>query len=226
MQPTSNAPGSSRGAEPTPHNTKFDPSLSNTEPTSGPIGSSYRSSENQGGQPAASGTDQRIQSVLDSSFQHRAESGIKRDAHDVVDTAKDLGSKALHGIKTLSTGQIAAAVGVLAAGIAFFATRGKKNKYPKERGRAGRAKGSSSSHQPHTVRGNDLDRRGQRPYGNSRYGAQGGGAGRVQAGSGYGTQAPPRGQRRDQGPAEGNRYNPRTSGRQNPNNIDQLNSAY
>jgi len=33
-------------------------------------------------------------------------------------------------------------------------------------------------------------------------------------------------QRRDQGPASGSRYDAHTSGGQNPNNLDELNSAF
>lgn len=223
MQPNSNVPAGSHGNTPAPNAPKADSPLTKTEPISGPIGSSY------GSQSGKRPGDDGIQAILDSGKQ-AAEKGDKwLAAHDVADAAKDLGSKALHGVKTLSTGQLALGIGVLAAGIAFFITKGK-NKYPKVGDqRKSRRKNSGKEgyfdHQPHTVRGNDLSHRGQRPFSTSRYGAEGnpGGRGRVQAGSGYEGRG---NRRRDQGPASGNRYDARAGGRQNPNNLDQLGSAY
>lgn len=215
MQPNSNVPAGSHGNQPAPNGTKLDAPLSGNEPTSGPAGSSYESY-----QPGKRSTDDSIQAILDSGKQ-KAEKWL--DAHDVADTAKDLGSKALHGVKNLSTGQIALGVGVLAAGIAFFITKGK-SKYPKVKNKGRRDKDSYFGHQPHTPKGNDLSHRGQRPWGTSRYGNEGNyGRGRVQAGSGVEGRG---NRRRDQGPTNGNRYDARAGGRQNPNNIDQLGSAY
>ena len=236
MQPTSNAPGSSHGNESAPSSPKFDSPLGNTPPTPGSTSTGY--SSYQTGQRS---TDSDINAVLNSRQQGMAQDTKWRDAYDVADTAKDLGSKALDGVKNLSTSEIALGIGVLAAGIAFFLTKGRKHKHSKNHG--SQHQDPYFGHQPHTRAGNDLSHRGQRPWGNTRYGNESYGnsygRGRVQAGSGYNTRGgsdaygndsygynASNNRRRDQGPASGNRYDARNGGRQNPNNIDQTNSAY
>ncbi|MGI4759955.1 MAG: hypothetical protein ACRYF0_04575 [Janthinobacterium lividum] len=212
-------------------------------------------------QPTASGVQGTLNNALASGKKWLEDSGISDKAQQLPQAAKELGNKAkdlsnkaVDSVSGLSTTQKAAVVGLLAAGVAFLITRsgGKKKKHKKHDGdyRA-KAHRSPFDHQPHTKDG-DYDRRGQRPWGGSRYGSAAGqsqpGRSRVSSGSGYtsspshsndfgsqsgshgtsqyGSDAQHSGQRRDQGPASGSRYDSQTSGSQNPNNLDQLNSAF
>jgi len=227
MQPTNNAPAGAPGPGSAPQKSQLDAPLASTEPTSGPAGSSYESYKQK--------ADDGIQAILDSGKQ-AVDSGKKwlddsdlaGKAKELPQKAKDLGGKALDSLNALTTTQKAVGVGVLAAGLAFLLTRGSRKKGPSHRdhehGR--RSKDDFFGHQPHTRKGNDPIGRGQRPWGASRYSAGPGSKPRVQSGSGYGQSAPRQGQRRDQGPANGNRYDARTGGHQNPNNLDDLSSAF
>lgn len=173
------------------------------------------------------------------------DSGVADKAQQLPQTAKDLGNKAVQSVSGLTTTQKAVGVGLLAAGVAFLITRGKKHKSDEGEYRH-RPRRSPFDHQPHTRDASGYESRGQRPWGGSRYanGPQGpAGKPRVSSGSGY-TPAPPHSndfgsqtgaghqassignQRRDQGPASGSRYSAGTSGSQNPNNLDELNSAF
>lgn len=227
MQPTNNAPAGSHGNGTAPDKPQLDAPLASTEPTSGPAGSSYESYKQK--------ADDGIQAILDSGKQAvdsskkwLEDSDLAGKAKELPQKAKDLGGKALDSLNALTTTQKAVGVGVLAAGLAFLLTRGSRKK---QAARDDSAYGRRSKkddffgHQPHTRKGNDPVARGQRPWGASRYGAGPGGKPRVQSGSGYGPGAPRAGQRRDQGPA-GGRYDARTGGHQNPNNLDDLSSAF
>jgi hypothetical protein len=221
-------------------------------------------------QPKASGVQGTVNNALASGKKWLNDSGISDKAQQLPQAAKDLGNKALTSVNSLTTTQKAVGVGLLAAGIAFLATRGgKKKKYKDEDGEyRHKIRRSPFDHQPHTKDGDHAyDRKGQRPWGASRYGSASGqasqqqpGRARVASGSGYASAAshsndfgssrqpsnrstsvgnssygasqygddaqPGSGQRRDQGPASGSHYDAKTSGSQNPNNLDQLNSAY
>lgn len=212
-------------------------------------------------QPTASGVQGKLNDALASGKKWLDDSGLTDKAQQLPQTAKelgnkakDLGNKAVDSVNGLSTTQKTAIVGLVAAGVAFLITRsgGKKKKHKKHDGDfRPKPHRSPFDHQPHTKDG-DYDRRGQRPWGASRYGAgqqpsgygQQPGRGRVSSGSGYssspshsndfgsqsGSHGPSdsfgSGQRRDQGPASGSRYDSKTSGSQNPNNLDDLNSAF
>lgn len=223
---------------------------------------------------SGSGVQDTLNNALASGKKWLNDSGISDKAQQLPQAAKDLGNKALDSINSLTNTQKAVGVGLLAAGVAFLATRGgKKKKHKNEEGEyRHKPRRSPFDHQPHTKDGDyGYERRGQRPWGASRYGSpagqqsQGGaGRGRISSGSGYyssgssygddygnrqggsrnagmgsssfgnshshsdyGREAQSgSGQRRDQGPASGSRYDANTSGGQNPNNLDQLNSAY
>lgn len=228
MQPTNNAPAGATGSGNAPKKTPLDAPLSSTEPTSGPEGSTYESYSKK--------ADDGIQAVLDSGKQTvdsgkkwLEDSDLAGKAKELPQKAKALGDKALDSFNGLSTTQKAVGVGVLAAGVAFLLTRGRHKKgsahHDSKSGR--RSKDDFFGHQPHTPKGNEPISRGQRPWGTSRYGAQApSGKPRVQAGSGPGPQGPRGNQRRDQGPASGSRYDARTGGHQNPNNLDDLSSAF
>jgi hypothetical protein len=224
-------------------------------------------------QPSASGVQGTLNNALASGKKWLNDSGISDKAQQLPQSAKELGSKALNSVSGLTTTQKAVGVGLLAAGIAFLATRGGKNKkHDDEEGEyRHKIRRSPFDHQPHTKDGDyAYDRKGQRPWGASRYGSASGqqgqqqsGRSRVTSGSGYMSSAsshsndfggsrqssnrstsvggssygsgqssygndaqPGSGQRRDQGPASGSQYDANTSGSQNPNNLDQPNSAY
>ncbi|NML65626.1 hypothetical protein HHL22_10450 [Hymenobacter sp. RP-2-7] len=228
MQPTNHAPTGAPNPGSAPKKPQVDAPLASTEPTSGPEGSTYKSYSQK--------TDDGIQSILDSGKQ-AVESGKKwledsdlaGKAKELPQKAKDLGEKALDSFNGLTTTQKAVGVGVLAAGVAFLLTRGSRNKKATRDDSAYSRRSKKDDffgHQPHTRKGNEPLARGERPWGTSRYGAGPGGKPRVQAGSGYGPGAPRGGQRRDQGPASGNRYDARRGGHQNPNNLDDLSSAF
>ncbi len=244
MNPTSNAPSGSHGNATAPGKPKFDAPLSSTEPTSGPAGSSfedYKQKANDG-----------IQAILDSGKQGLQEgkqwldsSDLSGKAKELPQKAKDLGSQALAKINGLTTTQKVVGVGLLTAGIAFLATRNKKRKDDGEyRRKAPRSPFAKKHKDDDHDRG---PRAQQRPWGSSRYGSPaapaGPGKSRIMAGSGpkpgpkpehpdhqrdHGQRPTPPtgGQRRDQGPASGSRYDANQSGSQNPNNLDQLNSAF
>ncbi|MGI4833816.1 MAG: hypothetical protein ACRYFK_10180 [Janthinobacterium lividum] len=234
MQPTNNAPKGAPGAAPA--KSQVDAPLSTTESTSGPTGSSYESYT-----PKA---DAGIQAILDSGKQAvdsgkkwLADSDLADKAKELPQKAKALGNKALDSFNALTTTQKAVGIGVLAAGAAFLLTRGSRKQPhgPGDKSRGRHSKDDFFGHQPHTRKGNEPVARGQRPWGTSRFGGPGapapGAAGpsgkpRVQAGSGPGSQGPRSNNRRDQGPANGSRYDARTSGHQNPNNLDDLSSAF
>ncbi|MFD1871165.1 hypothetical protein [Hymenobacter bucti] len=191
-------------------------------------------------QPATSGVKAKLDNALESGKKWLSDSGVAEQAQQLPQKAKEIGNKALTGINGLTTTQKAVSVGLLAAGVAFLLTRGKSKKTKGEY--RDRPRKSPFDHQPHTKDGDHAyDRKGQRPWGNSRYGAGPGPAGkaRVSSGSGYtssptsshsndlGRQAPGSrshapapGPRRDQGPASGSRYDANTSGGQNPNNLN------
>lgn len=212
-------------------------------------------------QPTTGGVQGTLNNALASGKKWLNDSGISDKAQQLPQAAKDLGNKAVSSVNGLSTTQKAVGVGLLAAGVAFLVTRGgKKKKHKKDDGDyRHKAHRSPFDHQPHT-KDADYDRRGQRPWGASRYGSAPGpnqpGRSRVTSGSGY-TSAPSHsndfgsrpsgsyspntgdstytygsdtqpgsGQRRDQGPAAGSHYDAKASGGQNPNNLDQLSSAY
>ena len=191
--------------------------------------------------PADGSLKGKLDGALESGKKWLNDSGVAEQAQQLPQKAKDLGSQALASINGLTTTQKAVGIGLLTAAVAYLATRGgkSKKKAPEYRDRPRK---SPFDHQPNTKDGDHAyDRRGQRPYGNSRYGTAAAPAGkpRVASGSGYasapssshnadmGRQAAPSpGQRRDQGPASGSKYDVNKSGSQNPNNLDQLTSAY
>jgi len=195
---------------------------------------------------AVSTGKEKINDVVASGKKWLNDSGVADKAQQLPQAAKDLGNKAVQSVSGLTTTQKAVGVGLLAAGVAFLITRGKKQKDDDGEYRH-KARRSPFDHQPHTRDNSGFEGRGQRPWGASRYGSgpQQGPAGkaRVSSGSGY-TSAPAHSndfgsqtgaghqasaignQRRDQGPASGSRFDAKTSGGQNPNNLDDLNSAF
>ncbi|MGI4865066.1 MAG: hypothetical protein ACRYFZ_14175 [Janthinobacterium lividum] len=169
-----------------------------------------------------------------------SDSGVADQAQQLPQKAKDLGNQAWTSVSGLTSTQKAVGVGLLAAGIAFLAVRGRSKKQAPEY--RDRPRKSPFDHQPHTKDGDyAYDRKGQRPWGNSRYGTPSAPASkpRVTSGSGYtsapsashsadhgrtaapsrSASAPSTGQRRDQGPASGSKYDANTGGSQNPNNL-------
>lgn len=190
-------------------------------------------------QPATSGVKAKLDTALESGKKWLNNSGVAEQAQQLPQKAKDLGNKAWTGISGLTNTQKAVGVGLLAAGVAFLAVRGKSKKSAGEY--RDRPRKSPFDNQPHTKDGDHAyDRKGQRPWGASRYGTSAAPAGkpRVSSGSGYTSSpssshsndlgrsaaasrgnAPGAGQRRDQGPASGSHYDANTSGGQNPNNL-------
>ncbi|MVN76353.1 hypothetical protein GO988_08455 [Hymenobacter sp. HMF4947] len=196
--------------------------------------------------PTASGVQGTLNDALASGKKWLNDSGIADKAQQLPKSAKELGNKALTSVSGLTTTQKAVGVGLLAAGVAFLLTRGGKDKSDDGDYRR-RPRRSPFDHQHSTKDGDGYyDRKGQRPWGASRYGAGPGPSGkaRVNSGSGY-TSTPSTshsadfgrpssersdshggGHRRDQGPATGSKYDSHKSGGQNPNNLDDLNSAF
>lgn len=229
MNPTNNAPGASHG--PGPGQPHFDAPRAGTTPTPASTLEDYKQKTSDG-----------IQAVLDSSKQ-TLESGKKwlddsnlpGKAKELPQKAKNLGNQALAKINGLSTTQKVVGVSLITAGIAYLATRGKKHKDEGEyRLKSRRSPFDKKSRNEDFDRG---PRAQQRPWGSSRYGSAAApasaGKSRVQAGSGpkqdypghqrdHGQRPTPPtgGQRRDQGPASGSRYDANSSGSQNPNNLD------
>lgn len=223
-------------------------------------------------EPSASGVQGTLNNALASGKKWLNDSGISDKAQQLPQAAKDLSNKAIDSVSGLTTTQKAVGVGLIAATVAFLVTRGGKKKHRDDDGEYRRkSRRSPFDHQPHTKDGDyAYDRKGQRPWGASRYGSgtgqqsQQSGRGRVSSGSGYSAGSsshsndfgsspqssgnrntgsnsygrsygnsqsdsnvqPGGGQRRDQGPSSGSRYDSNTSGSQNPNNLDELNSAY
>lgn len=234
MNPTqNNTPG-------TP-NHSFDAPAANTQPTSSTENSTledYKQKANDG-----------IQAILDSGKQTLDEgkswlgnSDLAGKAKELPQKAKDLGNQALNKVNGLTTTQKYATIGLVAASVAFLVIRSNKKKEDgayrlKDR----RSPFAKKSQRDESDKGSP--RAQQRPWGSSRYGSAAAPAsasrGRVIAGSGprhehpdhqrdHGQRPTPPapGQRRDQGPASGSRYDANKSGSQNPNNADQLNSAF
>lgn len=190
----------------------------------------------EGAAPASGG----LQGVLDSALstgknavasgkQWLTDSGLVDQAQQLPQAAKDLGTKALDRINGLTTTQKAVGVGLLAAGIAFLATRSKSKSDDGEYRHVPRR--SPFSKKQYGSADDSYGQGQRRSWGNSRYGTAGGS--RVSSGSGhssghssdFGQAAPSQGRRRDQGPASGSRYDASRSGGQNPNNADS-NSAF
>jgi hypothetical protein len=249
MEPTSHQPlgsivGPNNGLSNSANTSSADAGFSTTAAHA--TGNSPYPTDASAPQPATSGVKAKLDTALESGKKWLNDSGVADQAQQLPQKAKDLGNKAWTGISGLTTTQKAVGVGLLAAGVAFLATRGKSKKSSGEY--RDRPRKSPFDHQPSTKDGDHAyDRKGQRPWGNNRYATGGAPAGkpRVSSGSGYtsspssshsndlGRQAsasrhdaPASGQRRDQGPASGSQYDSKTSGGQNPNNLDQLNSAY
>ncbi|RYY20864.1 MAG: hypothetical protein EOO36_02290 [Cytophagaceae bacterium] len=189
-------------------------------------------------QPATSGVKAKLDTALESGKKWLNDSGVAEQAQQLPQKAKELGTKAVASITGLTNTQKAAVVGVVAAGVAFLLTRGKRKKQAGEY--RDRRRKSPFDHQPSTKDGDHAyDRRGQRPWGNSRYGTASAPVGkpRVSSGSSYSSSpathspdfgrdaashrasTPGAGPRRDQGPASGSKYDANTSGSQNPNNV-------
>lgn len=227
MHPTSNVPAGSHGTDKAPGKPTVDAPLSRTEPTSGPAGSTYEAFQQK--------TKDGIQAVLDSGKQAVDSDDRWTVTGDLASKAKHLGTETLGNIKALTTTQKAVGVGILAASIAFLLTRGSRRKGPRHHDEE-----SEYRQRPHRSPFEDKKPRGRRedefgplrrsPWGNERYaggpgpGREANPAGRPRVQGGSGPTPPPRGgQRRDQGPG---RYDARTSGRQNPNNSSDLNSAF
>ena len=240
MEPTSHQPfGSTPSpASPSPVNSTFSTTAAhatgnNPYPADSPA------------QPVASGVKAKLDDALESGKKWLNNSGVAEQAQQLPQKAKDLGTKAWTSVSGLTTTQLVVAVGVLAAGVALLATRGKSKKSASEY--RDKPRKSPFDHQPSTRDGDHAyDRKGQRPWGASRYGstagAPSGGPARVKSGSGSNTYdgvnhggftdhgragapasapkgAAATGPRRDQGPATGSQYDAKTSGGQNPNNL-------
>ena len=198
---------------------------------------------------SADGVQGKVNAALESGKKWLNDSGIAEQAQQLPKTAKELGTKAWTNVSGLTTTQKAVGIGLLAAGVAFLVTRGKSKSEPEYRDKPRKSPFSKKGDGGYAAgRSNERSGPGQRPWGSSRYGnsasAPAGGGARVSSGSGYSSAASGSGrpaahrssnagggvlgggQRRDQGPASGSNYNANTSGGQNPNNLDQLNSAY
>ena len=241
MEPNhSNTPSGSHGTASS--GDKLPAPLASTAPVSGPVGASARSYSPPQGSPAAQGF---LHDTLASSKKWLDESGLTEKAQQLPQAAKDLGTKAWTSVNNLSTNQKLVGVGLLTAGIAFLATRHRHdNDDESEYRRVPRR--SPFAKKPHGPSHDDHGQRAQqRPWGSSRYGNNFADNERIKSGSGYSSAASHRAdqsesrpaagpsgraagsdQRRDQGPAAGSRYDAKTSGGQNPNNLDQLNSAF
>lgn len=238
MEPNhGNTPSGSHGAASS--GDKLPSPLASTAPVSGPAGSSARNYSPPQDSPAGQNV---LHATLESSKKWLDESGLTEKAQQLPQAAKDLGTKAWTSINSLSTTQKAVGAGLLAAGIAFLATRGRHDDESEYRPKARR---SPFAPKPHGADRDDYGQRAQqRPWGSNRYGSRE----RVQSGSsypsapsaggdrGYNRPAADRaasfgsgssnggsygsGQRRDQAPASGSHYDVQTSGGQNPNNLD------
>lgn len=270
MEPTSHQPGLSSPAENTSHtNSDFSTTAAHATGTSpyptdsptspqptaddslkGKLDSAVATSKDKLSSAVADGKDklntvvasgkEKLDNAVASGKQWLNDSGVAEQAQQTTQKAKDLGNQALNKVNDLTTTQKAVIVGAIAAGVAFLIVRGGKKKSAGEY--RDRPRKSPFDHQPHTRDGDHAyDRRGQRPWGASRYGmaSSPSGKARVASGSGY-TSAPNAhsndhgrttssdrstsvgggsfspGQRRDQGPA-GSRYDASTGGSQNPN---------
>ncbi len=184
--------------------------------------------------PAASGLQGTLNTALASGKKWLDDSGLADKAQQLPQTAKELSNKALTSVKGLTNTQKAVGVGLLAAGIAFLATRGKNRKNDEGEYRP-KARRSPFDKKPYGAADDRGPRAQQRPWGSSRYGSAAApasaGRSRVSVGSGpkhehpdhqrdHGQRPTPPapGQRRDQGPASGSHYDAKSSGGQNPNN--------
>ena len=240
MEPNhSNTPSGSHGTASS--GDKLPAPLASTAPVSGPAGASARSYSPPQGSPAGRSV---LHATLESSKKWLDESGLTEKAQQLPQAAKDLGTKAWTSVNSLSTNQKLVGVGLLTASIAFLATRSRHDDDESDYRRVPR-RSPFAKKQRGTDDGDYGRRAQQRPWGSRE---------RVQAGSGYApapatgsdkgrsrpltdrsasfgsgpasSGAAASGPRRDQGPAAGSRYDAKTSGSQNPNNLDQLNSAF
>lgn len=145
-------------------------------------------------QPAASGVKAKLDDALASGKKWLNDSGVAEQAQQLPQKAKDLGTKAWTSVNGLTTTQKAVGVGLLAAGVALLLTQSKGKKSASEY--RDKPRRSPFDHQPSTRDGDPAyDRKGQRPWGASRYGTgptppQSAGKGRVSSGSGYASPAP------------------------------------
>ena len=243
MEPTSTQPGSAAGSPSSPysssHSTATSPVDAHFSTTAAHATGDSPYPADSATQPTTGGVQGKLNDALASGKKWLNDSGLADKAQQLPQTAKDLGSKVVASVSGLTNTQKAVGVGLLAAGVAFLLTRGKKDKSDDGDYRR-RPRRSPFDHQHSTKDGDGFyDRKGQRPWGASRYG-DAAGKPRVTAGSGprpthsadHGRPTPSEhrdpqgGQRRDQGPTSGSRYDARTSGSQNPNNVDDLNSAF
>jgi hypothetical protein len=262
MEPTSHQPGLSSPAENTSHtDTSFSTTAAHATGTSpyptdsaqpgtstqpsdsslkGKLDSAVATGKDKLNTVVASGKE-KLDTAVASGKQWLNNSGVAEQAQQLPQKAKDLGNQALNKVNGLTNTEKAVIVGAIAAGVAFLIVRGGKKKKSAGEYRD-RPRKSPFDHQPHTKDGDHAyDRRGQRPWGASRYGTASTptGKARVASGSGY-TSAPNShsndhgrstssdrstsvggsfspGQRRDQGPASGSRYDANKGGSQNPN---------
>jgi hypothetical protein len=271
MEPTSHQPGLSSPAENTSHtNSDFSTTAAHATgtspyPTDSPVStqpatgdslkdkldSAVATSKDKLSSAVADGKDklntvvasgkEKLDNAVASGKQWLNDSGVAEQAQQIPQKAKDLGNQALNKVNDLTTTQKAVIVGAVAAGVAFLIVRSGNKKREAGEYRE-RPRKSPFDHQPHTRDGDyAYERRGQRPWGASRYGTASSPSGkaRVSSGSGY-TSAPNAhsndhgrttssdrstsvgggsfgaGQRRDQGPA-GSRYDANSGGSQNPN---------
>ena len=238
MEPTSTQPaggysGAGSAASSTSHGTTGSDFSTTAAHATG--GSAYPT---EGAAPASGGMQGMLDNALTtgkdalaSGKKWLADSGLADQAQQLPQAAKDFGAKAMDRINGLTNTQKAVGVGLLAAGIAFLATRGRSRKDDGEYRHVPRRSPFSKKQ----YGADDSYGQGQRrSWGNSRYGTAG--SSRVSSGSGYSSQgshssdfgqsAPSQGRRRDQGPTSGSRYDANRSGGQNPNNVDDLNSAF
>lgn len=251
MEPTSSQPfGGAAGSAGNPYSTSYSDTTSPSESQFSTTAAHATGSSPypiDSAAPTASGVQGTLNEALASGKKWLNESGIADKAQQLPKSAKELGEKALTSITGLTNTQKAVGVGLLAAGVAFLLTRiGNKDKQDDGDYRR-RPRRSPFDHQHSTKDGDGYyDRKGQRPWGASRYGAGAGGKARVNSGSGYtspssgshsndfgrpsaersGSGSYSDGQRRDQGPAAGSKYDSHKSGSQNPNNVDDLSSAF
>lgn len=252
MEPTSSQPfGGAAGAAGTPYSTSYSDTTSPGESrfsTTAAHATGNSPYPTDSAAPTASGLQGTLDEALASGKKWLNDSGLADKAQQLPKSAKELGNKALTSVSGLTTTQKAVGVGLLAAGVAFLLARGGSEDKQDDGDYRRRPRRSPFDHQHSTKDGDGYyDRKGQRPWGASRYGAGAGPSGksRVSSGSGYtspsgshssdfgrpssersGSGSYGGGQRRDQGPAAGSKYDSHKSGSQNPNNVDDLSSAF
>lgn len=231
MEPTSNQPANGYGGNATTASTATSGSDQFSTTAAHATGAGTYPTDTT--QPAGNGLQDTWQNALASGKQWLSDTGLLDQANQLPKAAKDAYDQVRSRVSGLSTTQVAVGVGLVAAAVAFLATRGRQRDTDDEDD----DNNGSYRKRPRRSPFDHGHEAGQRPWGARRFGESRGD--RVSSGSGYSSEPPAAswreerqpgrnwnnrgGQRRDQGPG---RYDSRTSGRQNPNNLDDLSSAF